>query len=321
VHKAKLKNGEFVAVKILRPNIEKEYASDIKLMRFMARIMHWFLRKYRRLRALEVVDIFQATMRAELNLKTEAAHASELRDNSSAEVYVPQVYWRYTSKRVLTTEWVTGLSIYDNYGIRALGIDPQLLAAQIVRMFWDQAYNHGFFHADLHPGNILVRPDGKIALVDFGIMGRLPERDRFAVAEILGKFLMRDYVRVAEVHLSAGYIPPKTDIFAFAQSCRIIAEPILGLDLKDVSIAKLLSELFKVTEEFGMETQPQLLMLQKTMVVVEGIGTSLDPNINIWRLAEPWMKKWAARNISPEVKFLRMVKKLVKKLDFSAALS
>ena len=314
VHKAKLKNGEQVAVKILRPNIEKEYASDIRGLRLLAKLLHWFLPKYRRLRAAEVVDLFDRTMRAELNLKLEAACASELRDNAAPGIYVPKVYWEYTAKRVLVTEWIDGISIYDHEQLVASSLKPKDIAAKIVMMFWDQAYNHGFFHADLHPGNILVRHDGQVALLDFGIMSRLPERDRFCVAEILGAFLLKDYMRVAEVHVRAGYIPADTDLFAFAQNCRIIAEPIMGLNLGDISIAKLLAELFRITEEFGMETQPQLLMLQKTMVVVEGIGKSLDPDINVWKLAEPWMKKWAIKNISPEAKLIRAVKKLIKEL-------
>lgn len=312
VHKARLKNGELVAVKILRPNIEKEYASDIRGLRLLAKLMNWFLPKYRRLRATEVVNLFDKTMHTELNLKLEAACASELRDNSLAGIYVPKVYWEYTAHRVLVTEWIDGISIYDHETIVAWGLKPRDLAVKVVMMFWDQAYNHGFFHADLHPGNILVRKDGSIALLDFGIMSRLPERDRFCVAEILGAFLLKDYLRVAEVHSRARYIPEGTDLYAFAQNCRIIAEPIMGLNLSDISIAKLLEELFRVTEEFGMEVQPQILMLQKTMVVVEGIGKSLDPDINIWRLAEPWMKKWAVKNISPEAKFFRMVKKIVR---------
>jgi len=317
VHKARLKSGEWVAVKILRPNIEKEYAADIKGLRFCAKLVQWFLPKYKRLKAMEVVDLFAATMRVELNLKMEAACASELRDNTISDVYVPKVYWEYTAQRVLTTEWIDGVSIYDSKQIAKMKLDPKELSAKIAHMFWDQAYNHGFFHADLHPGNILVRKDGSIALLDFGIMGRLPEADRLFVAEILGAFLMRDYLRVSHIHIKAGYVPAKTDAFAFAQNCRIIAEPIMGLNLSDISIAKLLSELFRVTEEFGMETQPQLLMLQKTMVVVEGIGKSLNPDINMWKLAEPWMKRWAAKNISPEARLIRSAKKFLKNLDFS----
>lgn len=310
VHRARLKNGELVAVKILRPNIEKEYASDIRGLRLLAKLTHWLVPKYRSLRASEVVNLFDKTMHAELNLKLEAACASELRDNAQSGIYIPKVYWKYTARRVLVTEWIDGISIYDRDGLVALGLRPLDIATKVVMMFWEQAYTHGFFHADLHPGNILVRKDGQIALVDFGIMSRLPERDRFCVAEILGAFLLKDYLRVAEVHLRAGYIPQETDLYAFAQQCRIIAEPIIGLNLSDISIAKLLEELFAVTEEFGMEVQPQILMLQKTMVVVEGIGKSLDPDINIWKLAEPWMKKWANKNISPEAKFFRLVQKI-----------
>ena len=313
VHKAKLYNGEFVAVKVLRPNIYKKYSNDIKLLYTLARISNKIFKKTRRLKPIEVIKLFEVTMKQELNLKFEAAAASELADNFTfdQEVYIPKIYWQYTTEEVLCQEWLDGISIYDTGKLIAAGLDPLEISKKIAIMFFNQAYRDGFFHADLHPGNIFVQDSGTIVLIDFGIMGRLKERDRLAVAEILAAFLNRNYKEVADIHIRVGYVPEKTDPYVFAQSCRAVCEPIIGLPIKDVSIGKLLLQLFRITEEFGMETQSQLLLLQKTMVIVEGIGQSLNPNINMWELAEPWIKKWGAKNISPEAKILRVLKKIV----------
>ena len=316
VHKATLPSGAIVAVKILRPNIAKKYEQDIKFLEYGANIITRMFKKTRRLKPQEVLAVFRQSMRLELNLTSEAAAASRINDNfiDDHTLRIPKIYWHLTTHDILTLEWIDGVSIYDTEAINDLNLDPKAMAAKIAIIFFNQAYRDGFFHADLHPGNILVCPDGKIALIDFGIIGILPEPDRLAIAEILYAFLARDYQLVAEVHSKAGYIPKNTNLEYFAQSCRAIAEPIIGLAIKDISIGHLLSQLFKVTEEYGMETQPQLLLLQKTMVVVEGIGQSLDPNINMWQLAEPWIKKWAAKNLSPEARVLRIVKRLFKQI-------
>lgn len=313
VHKAQTRSGQFVAVKILRPNIHKKYKADINMLYFLAKLLVKFFKQTKRLRPKEVVDVFNQTMHLELDLRLEAAAASEMQDNFSSDhnIYIPKIYWDLTSENILTTQWIDGISIYDTKAILDLGFDPAKISAKIAVMFFNQAYRDGFFHADLHPGNILLRQDGSIALIDFGIMGRLETKDRFAIAEILLGFLKRDYKLIAKIHLKAGYIKEDTNLALFAQSCRAIAEPIIGLAIKDISIGKLLAQLFKVTEDFGMETQPQLLLLQKTMVVVEGIGHSLDPNINMWQLAEPWIERWARKNLSPEAKILRLLKDIV----------
>jgi ubiquinone biosynthesis protein len=316
VHKAKLKSGELVAVKILRPNIAQKYEEDIAFLEYGAEIITRFLKKAKRLRPKEVMSVFRQSMNLELNLRSEAAAASRILDNfiNDTTLHIPKIYWHLTHDDIITLEWINGVSIYDREAIEKLGFDPKDIAAKIAVIFFNQAYRDGFFHADLHPGNILVCPNGKVAFVDFGIIGILAESDRFAIAEILYAFLKRDYKLVAEVHHRVGYIPKETDLEYFAQSCRAIAEPIIGVAIKNISIGNLLAQLFKVTEEYGMETQPQLLLLQKTMVVVEGIGQSLDEDINMWQLAEPWIKKWVAKNLSPEAKLLRMIKKILNKL-------
>ena len=316
VHKAKLKSGEIVAVKILRPNIAQKYEEDIAFLEYGAEVITRFLKKAKRLRPKEVMSVFRQSMNLELNLRSEAAAASRILDNfaNDSSLHIPRIYWNLTHDDIITLEWIDGVSIYDREAIKKLGFDPKDIAAKIAVIFFNQAYRDGFFHADLHPGNILVCPNGKVALVDFGIIGILAEDDRLAIAEILYAFLKRDYKLVAEVHHRVGYIPKDTNLEYFAQSCRAVAEPIIGIAIKNISIGNLLAQLFKVTEEYGMETQPQLLLLQKTMVVVEGIGKSLDEDINMWLLAEPWIKKWAAKNLSPEAKLLRMIKKILNKL-------
>ena len=316
VHKAKLKSGEIVAVKILRPNIAQKYEEDIAFLEYGAEVITRFLKKAKRLRPKEVMSVFRQSMNLELNLRSEAAAASRILDNfaNDSSLHIPRIYWNLTHDDIITLEWIDGVSIYDREAIKKLGFDPKDIAAKIAVIFFNQAYRDGFFHADLHPGNILVCPNGKVALVDFGIIGILAEDDRLAIAEILYAFLKRDYKLVAEVHHRVGYIPKDTNLEYFAQSCRAVAEPIIGIAIKNISIGNLLAQLFNVTEEYGMETQPQLLLLQKTMVVVEGIGQSLDEDINMWLLAEPWIKKWAAKNLSPEAKLLRMIKKILNKL-------
>jgi len=313
VHKATLLSGKVVAVKILRPNIRKIYGSDLEQLHFLTLFIVKHLSRFKRLKLEEVINIFKETMLIELNLSLEAAAASEMAQNFAGDnsVYIPEIYWPLVSFNVMCNEWLCGKSIYDAEGLKAQNLDLKQIATKFAVMFFNQAYRDGFFHADLHPGNILISEEGNIILLDFGITGRLPEKDRFAIGEILLGFLNRDYKKIAEVHKRVGYIPASTNLALFAQSCRAACEPIVGLAIKDISIGRLLTHLFAITESFGMETQPQLLLLQKTMVVVEGIGQQLDPDINMWILAEPWIEKWAAKNLSPEAKLIKAAKKFI----------
>lgn len=310
VHKAILKSGESVAIKILRPGIHEKYNSDIQFLYSLAKLV---TKKFQRLHPISVIDVFRNTMKFELNLRLEAAAASELSENlkNDVDVYIPKIYWQLTSEDILTTEWVDGISIYDHDRLIENNLGLKEIAKKFATIFFNQVYRDGFFHADLHPGNILVRNDSSIILLDFGIMGRLPDKDRLAIAESLYGFLTKNYMLVAKVHLRAGYLPYNTDLNLFAQNCRALIEPVLDHAGKNISIGNLLGQLFKITEDFGMEVQPQLLLLQKTIVVVEGVGQQLDGTINIWQLIEPWIKKWAAKNISPEAKILRIIKHFV----------
>ena len=304
VYKATLHNGDKVAVKILRPNVKNQYFSDINLLLKISAILSYLTPKIKRLNPKSIVNILHNAMKHELDLKLEAAACSKMSLNfsSNCDIYFPKIHWSYTSENVLVTEWIDGFSIYDKEQITQNKLNPRDLAAKIAVMSFQQTYQDGFFHADLHPGNIIITKNGMIGLIDFGIMGILPNNDRLAVAEILFGFIKKDYDLVARVHKKAGYLNIDMDSHLFAQYCRSIGEPIVGLAVKDISIGKLLLKLFKITEEFGMEVQPQLILLQKTMIIIEGIGQTLDPNINIWKLIEPWIMKWATRNISPEAK-------------------
>ncbi len=316
VHQAVTKNGSIVAVKILRPNIVRQYQQDIDFLYFLVSIIERLSVKSKRLKLKEVVKIFDESMKIELDLRFEAAACSELKEKFSndKDIYIPQVYWDLTAGSIVTTEWIDGISIYNREELLKQGLNPQEIAAKVAIMFFNQVYRDGYFHADMHPGNIFVLPNGKVSLIDFGIMGRLPAKDRIAVAEILYGFLKRDYLQVAKTHIKAGYIPKQTNVELFAQACRSIGEPLVGLEVRQISISNLLGQLFKITEDFSMETQSQLILLQKTMVVIEGIGKRLDPNINMWLLAEEWIKKWALKNLTPEAKLLKYIKHHIESL-------
>lgn len=317
VHRAITLDHKVVAVKILRPAIKQILDRDISLFFWIANIIEHLLPRSRRLKLVEVVRTLADTLHHELDLRLEAAAADELRENCRNELnlYVPLVDWQRTSKQVLTIEWIDGLSINNRPALLEAGHDLKKIAATITLSFLNQAYRDGFFHADIHPGNILVMPDGRVAVIDFGIMGRLDLRTRRYVAEILRGFILRDYFHVAKVHFAAGYVPPHHSVMEFAQACRSIGEPIVGKSAQEVSIAKLLGQLFQVTEAFDMETQPQLLLLQKTMVLVEGVGSQLDPEINMWLLAEPWAEEWAKKSLNKRAQLRYQLKQMQEFFD------
>ena len=303
--------GNKYAVKFLRPDIVKKYAKDIELQKFFAKLFNIFASKLQRLKAKEVVNILEQVMYKELDLRLEAASISEMAENfaSDVNIYIPNILWNFTSKNILTLSWVDGISIYDRQGLIDANINPVEVSKKLAIMSFNQTYRDGFFHADLHPGNILITKDSKIALIDFGIMGRLAEVDRIAISEILYYFTQRNYYKVAQIHSKVGYIPAGSDVDLFAQYCRVIAEPIRGLAIREISMGKILTQLFELSERFGMEIQPQLLLLQKNIIIIEGIGQILNPDINMWKLIEPWIEKWVVKNISFEAKFVKHIKK------------
>jgi ubiquinone biosynthesis protein len=304
VHKAKVRmpDGTLkpVAVKVLRPGIEQRFQRDLDSYFFAARMVERFHPRSRRLRPVAVVDTLAKSVAIEMDLRMEAAAISEMAENSKNDegFRVPVVDWTRSARRVLTLEWIDGIPIADHRALRAAGHDVKALGARLMQTFLRHAMRDGFFHADMHPGNLFVDAEGRIVAVDFGIMGRLGMKERRFLAEILYGFLNRDYRRVAEVHFEAGYVPRKHAVAQFAQALRAIGEPIMDRPASEISMAQLLGQLFQYTEVFDMQTRPELLLLQKTMVVVEGVGRSLDPELNMWVVSEPVVKEWMEKELS-----------------------
>jgi ubiquinone biosynthesis protein len=309
VHKAEvIDNGErrTVAVKILRPNVEKRFKRDLDSYFFAARLVERFHAPSRRLKPVAVVDNLARTTELEMDLRLEAAAISEMAENIARErperiagLRVPTVDWKRTAKRVLTTEWIDGTPISDLPALQAQGHDLKALGYTVLRAFLTHAMRDGFFHADMHQGNLFVDKSGQIVAVDFGIMGRLGARERRFLAEILHGLITRDYQRAAWVHFWAGYVPPHHPVEVFAQALRAIGEPIHGRTAEEISMADLLGQLFAYTEVFDMETRPELILLQKSMVIVEGVARGLDPALNLWTAAEPVAKAWMEDNLGP----------------------
>jgi ubiquinone biosynthesis protein len=304
VHKAVvIENGvrRTVAVKILRPDVEKRFQNDLDSYAFAARLVDRWVPSARRLKPMAVVDNLKRTTQLEMDLRLEAAAISEMADNIKGDVgfRVPGIDWRRTQKRVMTIEWIDGTPIADLAALHAQAFDTKALGLVVLQSFLRHAMRDGFFHADMHPGNLFVDAGGQIVAVDFGIMGRLGIRERRFLAEILHGLITRDYLRAAEVHFWAGYVPPHHDVAVFAQAMRAIGEPIHGRTAAEISMADLLGQLFAYTDVFDMETRPELILLQKSMVIVEGVARGLDPNLNLWVAAEPVAKEWMERNLSP----------------------
>jgi len=303
VHRATLREtGQVVAVKVLRPGIERAFLRDVDAFYLAARLIEIFAPFARRLRPRAVIAHFEGVVLGELDLRMEAAAAAEFRANAARDpgFRVPEVIWAATGRRVLTLEWVSGDNLGEVDRLRARGLDLTRLSERIIQTFLTHALRDGYFHADMHQGNIKIGPDGAIVAIDFGIMGRIDAYTRRVYAEILMGFLRRDYHRVAEVHFEAGYVPADRDIHAFAQALRSVGEPIFGQDATRISMARLLAHLFEVTERFGMETRTELILLQRTMVVVEGVSRSLDPSMNMWETARPVVTDYIAANLGPK---------------------
>ena len=302
VHFAVTVEGQQVAVKVLRPGIERAFARDLDLFLWLAHFTERTQPSLRRLKPVEVVETLAQSVQLEMDLRFEAAAASELAENFAGDptFRVPRIDWQRTGRTVLTTERVGGIRIDDRDALVAAGYDIGDIIRKSGTAFFNQVFRDGFFHADMHPGNMFVDAEGALAVVDFGIMGRLDRQTRYYLADMLIGFLSGDYRRVAQVHFDAGYVPQRRSLDAFTQACRSIGEPILERPLHEISIARLLAQLFHVTEQFEMETQPQLLLLQKTMVLVEGVGRRLDPEVNIWTMARPLVEDWVRENRGPE---------------------
>jgi ubiquinone biosynthesis protein len=302
VHRAHTTEGKLVAVKVLRPNIEEDFARALDTYAWAAAQVETMGGEAARLRPRAVIAYFKQWTARELDLRREAASASELRENLVAEsgFYVPAIDWTRTSRRVLTLEWIDGIKLTDRDALVEAGHDLKALAAILVRAFLRQSVIDGFFHADLHQGNLFALPDGRLAAIDFGIMGRIDRQSRVWLAEILYGLLTGNYRRVAEIHFEAQYVPGHHDVDEFATALRAVGEPIRGLPVKDISVGQMLDGLFTITRDFEMPTQPHLLLLQKTMVMEEGVAHALDPDINMWETAEPFLREWVRGELGPE---------------------
>ena len=304
VHRAEVTTAagrKAVAVKVLRPDVERRFRVDLEAFTFAARRAEALSAEARRLRLIEVVDTLRRSVAIEMDLRLEAAALSEMAENTKADpdFRVPEVDWDRTAKNVLTLEWIDGTPLHDRAKLEARGLDLKHLARAVIQTFLRHALRDGFFHADMHPGNLFVDAQGRLVAVDFGIMGRLGPKERRFLAEILFGFITRNYRRTAEVHFEAGYVPAHHSVESFAQAIRAIGEPIHNRTAEDISMAKLLTLLFEVTGLFDMRTRPELLLLQKTMVVVEGVARTLDPRLDMWSTSEPVVREWVERYLGP----------------------
>ncbi|MCU0899978.1 MAG: 2-polyprenylphenol 6-hydroxylase [Cypionkella sp.] len=302
VHKARLaEDGREVAVKVLRPGIERAFRKDIDAFYLAARTIEILSPSSRRLRPMDVIRHFEGVVMGELDFRLESSAAAEFAANTENDqgFQVPRPIWFLSGRTVMTMGWAEGIGLNDNALIDAAGHDRKALGARVLQLFLNHALRDGYFHADMHQGNLKVAANGDIIAYDFGIMGRIDEYTRRVYAEILFGFIRKDYRRVAEVHFEAGYVPADRDIDEFARALRAVGEPIFGMDASRISMARLLAYLFEVTERFGMETRTELILLQRTMVVVEGVARGLDPHINIWEVAKPIVEGYITKNVGP----------------------
>lgn len=302
VHSARrVDTGEKVAVKVLRPGIERAFRKDLDAFHFAARMIEVLSPASRRLRPSDVVAHFEGVVLGELDLRLEASSASEFAANIKGDTgfAVPAPHWGLSAKRVMTMGWAEGVPLGDVDAIRAAGHDPIVLGVRVLQLFLSHALRDGYFHADMHHGNLKVAANGDIIAYDFGIMGQIDEYTRRVYAEILMGFIQKNYRRVAEVHFEAGYVPHDRDVDEFARALRAVGEPIFGMDATHISMARLLAYLFEVTERFGMQTRTELILLQRTMVVVEGVARSLNPAINMWEVASPVVETYIRQNLGP----------------------
>ncbi len=338
VHKARVKGRDGtvreVAVKVLRPDVEARFRRDLDAFYLAARLIEAVVPPTRRLRPIAVVDTLARSVRLEMDLRLEAAALSELAENTAEDpdFRLPTVDWERTQRGVLTIEWIDGVKMSDRAGLLAAGHDLPRLGRVVMQTFLRHAMRDGFFHADMHQGNLFVVPSGDLVAVDLGITGRLAPEERRFLAEILYGFITRDYIRVARVHFDAGYVPASQDVEVFAQALRAVGEPLHDRPPAEISMAGLLGQLFEYTELFRMKTQPRLIMLQKTMVVVEGVARSLDPDLDIWTVAEPVVRDWVEANLGPGARLadaassagavgrlVLAVPRLVERLDLASA--
>jgi ubiquinone biosynthesis protein len=322
VHRARLKDGRIAAVKILRPRIEIIAARELRAFARAARLVESVSKTAKRLEPVKFVETLKAAATIELDLRLEAGAASALAEDmrSLPHVRIPEVIWALSGRRVLTTEWIAATPIADLAGLDRAGVDRKQLARNVIQTFLTQALHKGFFHADMHQGNMMVDAEGRLVLIDFGIMGRLDDKTRRTFAEIIHGFITRDYKRNAEAHFEAGYVPRGHSVEAFATALRSVGEPLFGKSADAVDMSRVLQQLFDVTALFDMHLRPELILLQRTMVAVEGVARSLDPAINLWEAATPVVKSYIADEIGPRRQARRLRDATLKALEIAPRL-
>jgi ubiquinone biosynthesis protein len=319
-HAATLLDGRKVAVKVLRPGVERRVARDIAAMELAAALAEHLGATVRRLEPRAFVAAVTRSMALELDLRLEAAAASEMGEIMARDSFMtaPAVVWDGVAKRVLTLEWAQGTPLSSPAALTLPGLDRPLLATHVIRAFLAQALDHGLFHADLHEGNLFVEAPAALTAVDFGIVGRIGANERRFLAEILWGFIQRDYRRIAEVHFDAGYVPRSQNVDDFAQALRAVGEPIFGRRARDVSMGRLLGQLFEITGLFDMHLRPELVLLQKTMVTVEGVARRIDPDSDIWVAARPVVERWIRRELAPPARLQRLAERGMRLLERAA---
>lgn len=321
-HKASLANGDQVAVKVLRPNIERTAFKDFRALGRAAKLVEKFSRSARRMEPVKFIHTLREAARIELDLRLEAGAASQMQDNLADDdnIRIPNVIWPLSAKRILTIEWIDGTPIADLAALDDRGIDRPKLAIQIMQSFLTQALHQGYFHADMHQGNMIIDQEGRLALIDFGIMGRLDEAARRTFAEILYGFIKRDYQHTAQVHFDAGYVDAKYNVDAFAQALRAVGEPLYGHNADQMDMSRVLQQLFDVTDMFDMHLRPELILLQRTMVSVEGVARMLDPTINMWETAGPVISHYIADQVGPKHQIKRLRTAALKAMEMAPKL-
>lgn len=311
VHKGKI-NGQQVAVKILRPNIRKIMRRDIKTLKLLIALIWPFSRFfYKTLK--DIANLLETTSKSELDLLREAQNATRLKEElkNVKGFYVPEIFWQNSTSNILVLEFLDGIPFSNEEKIKESNFDKKQIAKNLVISYFEQVYNNGFFHADMHPGNLFLLKNGDIGVIDFGIIGKINKKTRIAIAQILIGFLDKNYAKVAKLHIEAGLVPANTDIDDLTLSIRKIGEKIVGSNVKDIPIANLLGNLALMTKKYNMTTNPDLLLLQKTVILVEGVGVILDEDLNMWQIARPWVKEWGAQNIGFDAKIRDLILEFV----------
>lgn len=315
VHKAKTIKGDVVAVKILRPNIERIFKRDIVTLKLSVFLVGIFSKYYKE-KIRNICGVVESCGEKELDLHFEAAAASELKDQLKdvKGFYIPKIYWDLSANKVLVLEWLDGIKFSDRDAILNSKFDRKEIAKNLVNSYLNQIYVHGFFHADMHLGNLFLMPNGDIGVVDFGITGTIDKETRIAIAGILIAFLNQDYHEVAKIHIKAGLVPKNVNLEEFILSCRIIGSSTVGKSVREVSMGKLLANLLKMTRKYQMQTRPELLLLQKTMMLVEGVGVFLDKDLNMWDIAKPFAEEWARTNMGFDAKIRDFILEILHKI-------